>query len=359
MNSIDFSKLNSTQVLVTGATGFTGQVLVRKLLAAGAIVRAIARGSSEISVFTDLKIEWIRGEVFDPELVSKAVAGVSYIFHVAAAYRQAKISDLTYHQVHVQSTKLLAQAALSEAKFERFVHVSTVGVHGHIDNPPADENYRFSPGDVYQRTKAEAEIWIREFATANSLPLTVIRPAAIYGPGDRRLFKVFKMASKTICPILGQGRCLYHLIHVDDLANIMISAALSSETVGQVLIAGNSQASSLLEMIDIISGVLGNKPRVIRLPVWPFYLAGFGCESICKPLGIEPPIYRRRVAFFTKDRAFDTQKMQKLLNYHYLYSNETGLIQTTKWYVEQGWLQASPNQGQKLQPLTKSSLEII
>jgi dihydroflavonol-4-reductase len=222
--------------------------------------------------------------------------------------------------------------------FVRFVHVSTGGVHGHIDDPPANEEYRFKPGDVYQRTKAEAELWLREFAAKASLPFTVIRPAAIYGPGDRRLFKVFRMAMWPFFPILGYGKCLYHLIHVEDLADTLILAAGHPAALNDIFICGNPEPVTLEHMAKAIGVALGRKPRVVRIPVWPFFAAAAVCEAVCKPLGIEPPLYRRRVAFFTKDRAFDTRKIRERLQPRFAYTNEVGLERTAQWYLDQGWI---------------------
>ncbi|MFQ5674533.1 MAG: NAD-dependent epimerase/dehydratase family protein [bacterium] len=327
-----------TPVLVTGATGFTGSVLIRKLVASGLKVSAIARSSSNIEPFQDLNISWYRGDVFDEKTVDAATKGMSYIFHVAAAYREAGISDETYHNVHVRSTQLLAQKARMSPAFKRFVHVSTVGVHSHIENPPADENYPIKPGDIYQETKAEAELWIRDFSKKEKLPLTVVRPAAILGPGDRRLLKIFKMASKKWFPLLGFGKGLYHLIHVDDLTDFMILAATHPAAEGEVFICGNRDSISLKEMVKVIAGAYKSKINFVRLPAWPFFILGALCEVVCRPLGVEPPIYRRRVAFFTKDRAFNTTKMQSLLGFLPKYDNSDGLRMTAKWYLEQGWL---------------------
>lgn len=326
-------------VFVTGASGFTGSHLIRELCATGARVRAIARPSSDLSGLRDLPIEWFRGDVFDEALIKQASAGIHYVFHVAAAYREAKISDDVYWKVHVESTHYLARAALENPDFKRFVHVSTIGVHGHVEEPPATEEYRFAPGDRYQETKVEAELWIRDFARTKGLPLTVIRPAAIYGPGDRRLLKLFRMAKQPIVLLLGYGcKGLYHLIHVTDLVTFMILAATHDRTLGEVYICGASESISIKQMIRVVAAKLGTTPRFLRLPVTPFFIAGALCEWICKPLGIEPPIYRRRVAFFTKDRAFDTSKMRAHTGYEYRFTNETGLVETADWYIKKGWL---------------------
>lgn len=327
------------RVLVTGATGFTGSVLVRKLCERGAAVRAIARASSNRAGLQGLPVEWIEGNVYDPDTVARAVAGVDIIFHVAAAYREAGITDETYRKVHVESTQLLARAARQVPGFRRFVHVSTVGVHGHIEHPPADEDYAFSPGDLYQETKAEAELWLREFGRQEGLPFTVIRPAAIYGPGDRRLLKIFKMATWPLFPVLGSRRGqLYHLIHVDDLTEIILLAGVHPAAVGEVFIAGDPAAMALADIVGIIGREYGRSIRPVRIPAWPFFRAAAVCEAVCRPFGWSPPIYRRRVAFFTKDRSFNTSKLRNRLGYVYRRTTEEGLRETARWYREQGWV---------------------
>lgn len=325
-------------VLVTGATGFTGAVLTRLLASHGARVRAIARTSSRTDALSDLPVEWIRGEVYDSDTVKAAVEGVRYIFHVAAAYRQAGLSDDVYPLVHVRSTQRLVEAARRQPGFERFVHVSTIGVHGHIEHPPADERAPFAPGDLYQSTKAEAEQWLRDQAPAAGVPFTIVRPCAIYGPGDTRLFKVFRMAGTGFFPVLGSGRTLYHLIHVEDLAAILERAAIHPAAIGEAFIAGAREAIRMDEMVRVIARALGRRVRLVRLPAAPaFWLAG-ACEAVCRPLGLEPPLYRRRVAFYTKDRSFDTRKLREVLGYACRYENEEGLARTADWYVERGWL---------------------
>jgi nucleoside-diphosphate-sugar epimerase len=328
----------NSQVLVTGATGYTGRVLVEKLVRTGCRVRAIARESSDITPLAGLQIDWRRGEIFDPETVTPAMEGVDYIFHVAAAFRDPKSTEQDYWNVHVRSTQLLAEQAARSASFKRFVHVSTMGVHGHIVSPPADENTPFAPGDGYQRTKAEAEIWLASYGREHGLSYTIIRPCAIYGPGERRLLKLYRMAAKPFFPVLGSGKCWYHLVHVEDLTNAMLTAAVHEKAVGESFLIGSITPIQLEEMARMIAAEYGRSLRIIRLPIAPFFLLADLCEAACRPMKVEPPIYRRRVAFYSKDRYFSTLKMRDVLGCTPIYENKQGIIESARWYREHGWV---------------------
>ncbi len=147
------------------------------------------------------------------------------------------------------------------------------------------------------------------------------------------------MAQQSFFPLFGKGQGLYHLIHVDDLTDIFIRAAVHPRAAGEVFIAGNASPSRLEDVVRTIAVALGNDHlRFIRLPAWPLFAAADLCEAICRPLGIEPPIYRRRVAFFTKDRAFNTTKLRDVLEYSQKVSTDDGLRATALWYRGAGWL---------------------
>ena len=153
MNTNDAGFCSGAKALVTGATGFTGANLTRKLVDMGLDVVAIARPTSNLSQFEGLPITWFKGDVGDENLINQAMTGVQYVFHMVTPFREAKAPDSQFYRVHVLSTQHLAKAALQQPDFQRFVHVSTIGIHGHVADPPADEDYRFQPGDIYQETK--------------------------------------------------------------------------------------------------------------------------------------------------------------------------------------------------------------
>ncbi|MBA3759294.1 MAG: NAD-dependent epimerase/dehydratase family protein [Gemmatimonadales bacterium] len=321
-------------VLVTGATGFTGGYLVRSLVEDGHRVRVIVRSGSRTSGLPP-GVEVHEGDITDPAAVTRAVEGVGTIYHLAAAYREASHREDGYWRVNVGATRNLLDAA-SAAGIERFVHCSTVGVHGHIANPPADEQAPYSPGDAYQRTKCEAEMLALAYARDRGLSLTVARPTAIYGPGDTRLLKMFKMIAKGTFVMLGTRDINYHMVYVDDLVVGLRLLGTHPAAVGEVFILGGDRYYPLKTVAGMIAGLLGVRRPRIRLPATPFQLAGSLCEAICVPLGVEPPIYRRRVDFFTKSRAFTIAKAQRLLGYQPQVPLEEGLRRTLKWYLNNG-----------------------
>ena len=188
-----------SSVLVTGATGFTGSLLTRRLVARGMRVTALARPGSRTAHLADVDVTWVRGEISEEALVAEAMRGQQYVFHLAAAYRRAGLSEAEYRRVHVTSTMRLAEQAARVAGFRRFVHVSTVGVHGSISDPPANELSPLRPGDAYQRTKAAAELWDSRFrrrggsAVHDLTPVRDLRPgrpAAMEALSDRAVGRV-------------------------------------------------------------------------------------------------------------------------------------------------------------------------
>lgn len=322
------------RVLVTGATGFTGSHLVRQLVDAGCDVRIIARDAARARAALPGDLDIVAGDITDPAITSAAVEGRDVVYHLAAAFREPGIPDSRYREVHVDATRRLLEAS-REAGVQRFLHCSTVGVHSHIADPPADESWPYSPGDVYQQTKAEGEQLALRFHHETGFPVTVVRPAPIYGPGDLRLRKLFLAVARRRFAMLGSGEVYFHMVYVDDLARAMRVAAAHQAAVGEVFIIAGPDCVTLNELVARLARIYEVPPPRLRLPVAPFFAAAWACEKLCLPLGIDPPLYRRRVAFFTKSRAFRTDKARTMLGFEPAVGLQEGLEQTAQWYREQ------------------------
>lgn len=325
------------KALVTGANGFTGSYLVRHLLEKGYEVRALVRKTSNLQTIKDLPLEIAHADLSNGRPVDDAVRGVDVVFHVAAAYRNENVPKEFFHQVNVEGTRKLLEAA-ERARVKRFVHCSTVGVQGKIKNPPASEEAPYNPGDYYQQSKLEGEKLALKFFTEHGLAGTVIRPVGIYGPGDTRFLKLFKFIYNGKFRMIGNGKVLYHLTFVKDLVAGIVLAAEKEAALGQVFTIGGNEFVTLNELVAKIAEIYGRPLPTLRIPVWPVWCAGLLCEMICKPLHISPPIYRRRVDFFIKDRAFDISKARRVLGYEPRVPLDEGLRLTAQWYKEQGLL---------------------
>ena len=325
------------KALVTGANGFTGSYLTKNLLKRGYSIKALVRRNSNLDSLNGLPIEFFHADLAKDSL-DGLMDDIDIVFHIAAAYRIENVPHKYFWDVNVEGTRKLLQEA-KKANVKRFVHSSTVGVQGEIKNPPAKEEDPYGPGDYYQESKVEGEKLALEFFQKESMPGTVVRPVGIYGPGDMRFFKLFKFINSGKFRMIGNGKVLYHLTFVEDLAEGIALAGEKSEALGEIFTIGGDGYLTLSELVKKIARVLNKPvPGKMRIPVWPVWFSGLLCEIACKPLGITPPIFRRRVDFFIKDRAFDISKAKRLLGYQPKISLDEGLKITADWYKEKGLL---------------------
>lgn len=304
---------------------------------AGHQVRVLVRSTSRMDLLGDLAVEKVEGDLTDGASIRRAVSGVDRIYHIAAVYREAKLPDRIYHDVNVEGTRRLVEASLAEGGIP-FLYCSTCGVHGEVAQPPVDETAPYNPGDIYQQTKVDAEEVVFEAHRKHGLPAVILRPVGIYGPGDGRFLKLFRGVARRRFPMIGRGRVYYHLTHVEDVARGFIRAAETPAAVGQAFILAGKDYTTVKELVDLIARKAGVRPPWLRVPAGPVYLAAVVCEAVCRRLGIEPPLHRRRLDFFLKDRAFRIDKAAKTLGWEPQVDLETGVGRTLDWYRSRGWL---------------------
>ena len=331
------------RTLVTGATGFTGGHLARALASSGHQVRALVRDPSRAGDLAECGVELVAGDLRDASALARAMAGpgspgsIDVVYHIAAIYRQAGVSRDVYRAVNATAVGQIIEAAKG-AGARRVVHCSTVGVHGDVEHPPANEDAPLKPGDIYQVTKLEGERIARDTGARLGIEVTIARPTGIYGPGDRRLLKLFRGVARRRFPILGRGEIYYHLTYIDDLVDGLRLCGEHPAAANRTYILAGGEVTTLNELVALIAGVAGVPPPRLHLPVWPFWIAGAACEALCAPFGIEPPIYRRRVDFYTKSRAFDITRARQELGYAPRVGLADGIKRTLDWYREHGWI---------------------
>lgn len=326
------------KVLVTGGTGFTGKALTKRLLDDGYQVTALDyKEGIKTKELREWGAEVVIGSVTEQDVVQKCMQGVEVVHHLAAAFRELNVAESYYDNVNVEGTRIVLEEA-KKAGVKKFIYCSTCGVHGNVDNPPADENAPITPADYYQRTKYMAEPLTLEYHR-QGMPCVILRPAAIYGPGDpERFWMIYKRVKKGNFPMFGNGKTFYHPLYIDNLVDSLMLAMEPGKGDGQAYLIADEEYVEIEDLVRRVAKAMNTKVRIPHYPVWPLVAAGHICEKACKPLGIAPPIFPRRVDWFRQNRAFNIAKARKDLGYNPAVGLDKGLKLTAEWYIAEGYL---------------------
>lgn len=329
-------------ILITGGTGFIGSRLALSSLEKGHRVKVLGKTNNDaeqsnlneiVAAGGEVKI----GSVRNVRLLDEVVQNVDLVFHLAAAQHEMNISDNVFYDINVSGTRNVLEACAA-AGVPRVVHGSTIGVYGNMSGT-IDENTPCNPTNIYGITKLEGERLALSFS--DRLHITAIRIPETYGPGDRRLLKLFKTLQKNLFFMIGSGENLHHLIYIDDLIEGLYQASDNPEANGKVYVLAGPSPLSTNRMVDIISNAVQSKGPRFRLPLFPFMMAAMLMEYTLRPMGIQPPLHRRRMDFFRKSYHFATQKAAANLGFEPGTQFDDGVAQTADWYQQQGLLPAS------------------
>ena len=322
-----------SNVLITGGTGFIGSRLVQVCKESGDAVRILGQANTlaETEVLSNLRkdgLEVIEGSVVDRDTVVRALRGVEIVYHLAAAQHEAEKSDKHFYDVNVEGTRNMVEGSIQN-EVKRFVHGSTIGVY-QSDKGTVREDSATVPDNIYGVTKLQAEGVLAEYR--DKLPIVCVRISETYGPGDRRLLKLFKGVQKGSYFHIGKSGNLHHPVFIDDLVNALRKAAVRDEAIGHTMVVPGFEVVTTREMANTIAKVLGvNSPR-LTIPLGPLWTIATIMEWFFRPLGIKPPLHRRRMHFFIKSFDFTENKTQQLLGYSPEVSFEKGIILTANWY---------------------------
>ena len=326
------------KVLVTGGTGFTGKSLVKRLLDENHEVVAL---DYKEGLKTDELREWgaevVIGSVADKTLLNRCTEGVDVVQHLAAAFRELDVPNSYYDEINIGGTRNALEAAEKHG-VKKFIYCSTCGVHGNVENPPADEDAPINAADYYQQTKYEAEPVVKEFAN-RGMKTTIIRPAAIYGPGDpERFYMIFKRVANGTFPMFGSGKTLYHPLYIDNLVDAHMLAMDPDKGTGGTYLIADDCYLSIEELVKAVAKAMGVKVKIPHYPIWPLIIAGHFFEKTFKPFRITPPIFPRRVDWYRQNRAFSIERAKHDLGYDPKIKLEEGLRRTYEWYKQEGYL---------------------
>ena len=326
-------------ILITGANGFVGAAVVRQLLAAGHAVRALIRPTSARANLDGLAVEIVQGDLRDAASLTRAMAGVRFVFHVAADYRLWARRPQEIVQTNVEGTRALMEAAL-RAGVERVVYTSSVAtLKARPDGAPSDETLPLDPASAigaYKYSKVVAERLVETMVAERNLPAVVVNPSTPIGPRDVRPTPtgriIVEAAAGRMPAYVDTG---LNLVHVDDVAAGHL-LALAKGRIGARYILGG-QDVLLSGMLREISRQVGRSPPRLKLPRQLIFPIAYAAEAVATFSGREPFVTTTGLRL-AKDRMFFTSaKAERELGYGARPYNEA-VAEAIAWFRQHGYL---------------------
>jgi len=318
----------SKTIFLTGATGLVGSHVAEEARRRGHAVRALVRSSSDTSFLDTLGVEKVPGDLEDVEALRRGVAGADWVINSAA-----KVGDWgpleEFRRLNVGALRLLLDAA-GEAKVERFVHVSSLGVYEGRDHHGTDETVPTAAQalDGYTRSKVEAEALALSYVKDRGLPLTVVRPGFIYGERDRTVLpKLLGSLRSGVFRYFGSGEQALNCIYAKNLVHAIFLAAESPRSVGEVFNVTDGRRVSKREFVGKLAELAGIRPPSRTIPLWLARVAATLMErrAIRKGSATPPLVNKARYKFLGLNLDFSIEKARRLLGYEPPYTTEQGL----------------------------------
>lgn len=323
--------------LVTGATGFLGAALARRLIADGDSVRVLARAMTKASPLAERGAEVVQGDITDRKAVEAALRGVDVVYHLAGKLLVPDAPPEEYYRTHVEGTRTLLACSLGRMGIERLVHCSTTGVLGPTGDTPADETAPAAPTNAYEDSKWRAEVLVRE-AVHNGLPAAIVRPGLVYGPGDLHLLGFFKVVQRGLFRPIGDRPTWLHPIYVDDLVDAFIRCAYDPQAVGECFHIAGQKPVTLGSLATAMAAAMGVPPPRGTMPLFVARVAALAAELLPHGLKHMAPMTQDRLRFLTSSRVYDVSKAERLLDFKAPTELATGMALTVEWYRAKGYL---------------------
>ncbi len=325
------------KLFVTGACGFIGGHFVEHAVSIGHQVIGLRREDrASQSLHTHLEslgVRMITGDLLEDETPRDELDGVDCVVHFAAAFREAGADEDYFRRVNVEGTAQLLAAAHAHG-VKRFVLCSTAGIYGQRVEGVIDETNSVAPWNAYERSKIDAESEVRTRARDSGIEYVILRPTAVYGPRDQRLLKLFQSAARGRFPLFGSGDGRRHMVYVSDLVDAFVRACTRPGAANQEMIVAGPEAVSLHAMLSTLAGLAKRKSSGPRLPLRPMLRLAAFTEDFCNRFKINPPLYRRRMDFYTNDAEFDSSHAQRVLGWKPLVPLREGLARTLRSHQE-------------------------
>ena len=325
--------------LITGATGFIGPHLVKKLVGEGHSCRCLVRTDSNTKALKEFGVECVEGDITRADTLKGIADDMDRLLHLATLGHMSNfaVTESMFEAINVQGTRNIMAEAL-RAGVKRIVHCSTVAAMGICEDVPATEKSLCTPHHPYGRSKLKAEQTVLGLIRERHLPAVIIRFSMVYGPGDSRdILKLTRMAQKGLFPKVGSRPKLTPLIHVDDAIRGLLLAA-EKGGIGEIYLITNKNSLPFDEIRKILQKALGVIRLPLYIPEWAALSIASLTEKIFPVLGKIPPVSRKNIESTLADRVFSIEKARREMGFNPQVDPAEGLKVTVEWYKEQGWV---------------------
>jgi dihydroflavonol-4-reductase len=341
-SSAELKGLANARVLVTGATGFLGTALVHRLVSGGIRVRVLVRSPAKAKHLTDNAVDVVVGDITEENAVEAALHDVTVVYHLAGKLLVPGEPPSQYRKTHVDGTNLLLRCCRRQHRFERLVHCSTTGVLGRTGTYGADETAPLDPSNVYEATKAEAELAVRA-ASQDRVPTVIVRPGLVYGPGDLHLLAFFRSVLRRRFRPIGRETIWLHPIYINDMTDALVRCGVHPAALGDCFHIAGRDPVSLEGLAATIAREGGTRLPRGRIPLPAARALAASCDHLPPTMRRAAPLTRNRLDFLTHSRVYDVAKASRLLGFVAATDLSTGVARSLAWYRAQGYLPAGPH----------------
>jgi len=318
---------------ITGASGFVGTHLVKKLLKNNWSVRILIHKKN---IHESKDCEVVVGDIGEKNKLEDALRGVDVLFHLAAALGGSLFDKNEFFRINAAGTQKVLDAAFT-AGVKKAVHFSSSGVLGTVqNNEAADEAYPTHPISVYDQSKLEGEHFALNCAMEGE-PVVIIRPGWVYGPGDRRTFKLIRAIAQKKFILVTRGLAHQTPVFIDDLLQGVLRCVEQGRN-GEIYNIAGGEVLTVRQIVENIAIATNSTIPKLTLPLFPTKVAAWKLEKAFKLFKREAPLTTGKLAFFIHPKPLSIQKITHELSYVPQTNFETGMAKTVNWYREQGWL---------------------
>jgi nucleoside-diphosphate-sugar epimerase len=327
----------SETCLLTGATGFIGGRLARRLVEDGYTVRCLVRASSDTTELRELGVQLAAGDLTDARSLASAVEGCEHVLHCGALVSDwATSAEIA--AVNVTGTRNLLDAC-ARASVHRFIHISTTDVYGHPERAQIDETYRTTRfSNWYAQTKLEAEREVRRAQAPGALEAVILRPATVYGPGSKGVIgEIARAIQGRHMLLVDRGRAIAGLCFVENLVDAAVLALRHTAAPGNAFNVSDGLAVTWRQLADDLAEGLGCPKVRWSIPYPLAWGLGFSLEHGYRLLrgatGLSTPplLSRQAVQVLGRDQDFSNGKLRGMLGWEPRVDYASGLAATVAW----------------------------